>query len=153
MDEALTNAFQESKSWEVKFCSSDVLEVLCDPSVMVDIGRRTCSCTQWQLNGVPCVHAVCAIKKSRRALNDCVDRYFHVECYREVYSRPIMPIPTLWKPEGVSGATILAPLSKKPPGRNKKKRIRSFREKVKFIKCTRCGKRGSHNRRSCKEAL
>lgn len=153
MDEALTNAFQESKSWDVKFCSSDVLEVLCDPSVMVDIGRRTCSCTQWQLNGVPCVHAVCAIKKSRRALNDCVDRYFHVECYREAYSRSIMPIPTLWKPEGVSGATILAPLSKKPPGRNKKKRIRSFGEKVKSIKCTRCGKRGSHNRRSCKEAL
>ncbi|KAH7852232.1 hypothetical protein Vadar_022187 [Vaccinium darrowii] len=153
MDEALTNAFQESKSWEVKFCSSDVLEVLCDPSVMVDIGRRTCSCTQWQLNGVPCVHAVCAIKKSRRALNDCVDRYFHVECYREAYSRSIMPIPMLWKPEGVSGATILAPLSKKPPGRNKKKRIRSFGEKVKSIKCTRCGKRGSHNRRSCKEAL
>ncbi|KAH7845006.1 hypothetical protein Vadar_034106 [Vaccinium darrowii] len=109
MDEALTNAFQESKSWEVKLCSSDVLEVLCDPSVMVDIGRRTCSCTQWKLNGVPCVHSVCAIKKSRRALNDCVDRYFHVECYREAYSRSIMPIPTLWKPKGVSGATILAP--------------------------------------------
>ncbi|KAH7833030.1 hypothetical protein Vadar_002492 [Vaccinium darrowii] len=41
MDEALANAFQESKSWEVKFSLSDVLEVLCDPSVLLDIGRRT----------------------------------------------------------------------------------------------------------------
>ncbi|KAI8550261.1 hypothetical protein RHMOL_Rhmol06G0091000 [Rhododendron molle] len=153
MDEALTIAFQESKAWEVKFSSPDVLEVLCNPSVKVDIGRHSCTCTQWQLNGVPCVHAVCAIKKSGKSLNACVERYFHVECYGEAYSRPIMPVPTLWKPEGAGDAVILPPFSKKPPGRNKKKRIRSFGEKVRTIKCTRCGKRGSHNRRSCKEAI
>ncbi|KAG5521456.1 hypothetical protein RHGRI_033874 [Rhododendron griersonianum] len=153
MDEALAIAFQESKAWEVRFSSPDVLEVLCNPSVKVDIGRHSCTCTQWQLNGVPCVHAVCAIKKSGKSLNACVERYFHVECYREAYSRPIMPVPTLWKPEVYGDAVILPPLSRKPPGRNKKKRIRSFGEKVRPIKCTRCGKRGSHNRRSCKEAI
>ncbi|KAG5551449.1 hypothetical protein RHGRI_009764 [Rhododendron griersonianum] len=144
---------RESKAWEVRFSSPDVLEVLCNPSVKVDIGRHSCTCTQWQLNGVPCVHAVCAIKKSGKSLNACVERYFHVECYREAYSRPIMPVPTLWKPEVSGDAVILPPLSRKPPGRNKKKRIRSFGEKVRPIKCTRCGKRGSHNRRSCKEAI
>ncbi|KAI8553514.1 hypothetical protein RHMOL_Rhmol05G0022000 [Rhododendron molle] len=87
MDEALAIAFQESKAWEVKFSSPDVLEVLCNPSVKVDIGRHSCTCTQWQLNGVPCVHAVCAIKKSGKSLNACVEHYFHVECYREAYSR------------------------------------------------------------------
>ncbi|KAG5546675.1 hypothetical protein RHGRI_018746 [Rhododendron griersonianum] len=153
MDEALAIAFQESKAWEVRFSSPDVLEVLCNPSVKVDIGRHSCTCTQWQLNGVPCVHAVCAIKKSGKSLNACVERYFHVECYREAYSRPIMPVPTLWKPEVSGDAVILPPFSRKPPGRNKKKRIRSFGEKVRPIKCTRCGKRGSHNRRSCKEAI
>ncbi|KAI8561157.1 hypothetical protein RHMOL_Rhmol04G0315700 [Rhododendron molle] len=153
MDEALRIAFQESKAWEVKFSSPDVLEVLCNPSVKVDIGRHSCTCTQWQLNGVPCVHAVCAIKKSGKSLNACVERYFHVECYGEAYSRPIMPVPTLWKLEGAGDAVILPPFSRKPPGRNKKKRIRSFGEKVRTIKCTRCGKRGSHNRRSCKEAI
>ncbi|KAF7124964.1 hypothetical protein RHSIM_Rhsim12G0033400 [Rhododendron simsii] len=153
MDEALAIAFQESKAWEVKFSSPDVLEVLCNPSVKVDIGRHSCTCTQWQLNGVPCVHAVCAIKKSGKSLNACVERYFHVECYREAYSRPIMPVPTLWKPEVAGDAVILPPISRKPPGRNKKKRIRSFGEKVRAIKCARCGKRGSHNRRSCKEAI
>ncbi|KAG5547704.1 hypothetical protein RHGRI_013410 [Rhododendron griersonianum] len=106
MDEALAIAFQESKAWEVRFSSPDVLEVLCNPSVKVDIGRHSCTCTQWQLNGVPCVHAVCAIKKSGKSLNACVERYFHVECYREAYSRPIMPVPTLWKPE-VSGDAVI----------------------------------------------
>ncbi|XP_058217459.1 uncharacterized protein LOC131328540 [Rhododendron vialii] len=130
MDEALAIAFQESKAWEVKFSSPDVLEVLCDPSVKVDIGRHSCTCTQWQLNVVPCVHAVCAIKKSGKSLNACVDRYFHVECYWEAYSRPIMPVPTLWKPEVADDAVILPPLSRKPLGRNKKKRIRSFGEKM-----------------------
>ncbi|KAF7150876.1 hypothetical protein RHSIM_Rhsim02G0220600 [Rhododendron simsii] len=144
---------RESKAWEVKFSSPDVLEVLCNPSVKVDIGRHSCTCTQWQLNGVPCVHAVCAIKKSGKSLNACVERYFHVECYREAYSRPIMPVPMLWKPEVAGDAVILPPISRKPPGRNKKKRIRSFGEKVRAIKCARCGKRGSHNRRSCKEAI
>ncbi|KAG5560642.1 hypothetical protein RHGRI_003838 [Rhododendron griersonianum] len=52
MDEALAIAFQESKAWEVRFSSPDVLEVLCNPSVKVDIGRHSCTCTQWQLNGV-----------------------------------------------------------------------------------------------------
>ncbi|KAF7138689.1 hypothetical protein RHSIM_Rhsim07G0128200 [Rhododendron simsii] len=119
----------------------------------VDIGRHSCTCTQWQLNGVPCVHAVCAIKKSGKSLNACVERYFHVECYREAYSRPIVPVPTLWKPEVAGDAVILPPISRKPLGRNKKKRIRSFGEKVRPIKCARCGKRGSHNRKSCKEAI
>ncbi|KAI8553517.1 hypothetical protein RHMOL_Rhmol05G0022300 [Rhododendron molle] len=125
---------RESKAWEVKFSSPDVLEVLCNPSVKVDIGRHSCTCTQWQLNGVPCVHAVCAIKKSGKSLNACVERYFHVECYREAYSRPIMPVPTLWKPEGAGDAVILPHFSRKPPGRNKKKRIRSSGEKVRTIK-------------------
>ncbi|KAI8559412.1 hypothetical protein RHMOL_Rhmol04G0171700 [Rhododendron molle] len=123
MDEALAIAFQESKAWEVKFSSPDVLEVLCNPSVKVDIGRYSCTCTQWQLNGVPCVHAVCAIKKSGKSLNACVEHYFHVECYREAYSRPIMPVPTLWKPDVAGDAVILPHFSRKPPRRNKKKMI------------------------------
>ncbi|KAF7123562.1 hypothetical protein RHSIM_Rhsim12G0031700 [Rhododendron simsii] len=133
MDEALAIAFQESKAWEVKFSSPDVLEFLCNPSVKEDIGRHSCTCTQCQLNGVPCAHAICAIKKSGKSLNACVECYFHVECYREAYSRPIMPVPTLWKPEVTGDAVILPHVSRRPPGRNKKKRIRSFGEKVRPI--------------------
>lgn len=41
-------------TWEVH-CS--------DRSFAVDINARTCACHQWQLTGIPCKHAVCALYK------------------------------------------------------------------------------------------
>jgi hypothetical protein len=32
-----------------------------EPGRIVDLGRRTCSCSRWQLNGIPCPHAISAI--------------------------------------------------------------------------------------------
>ncbi|KAF7146628.1 hypothetical protein RHSIM_Rhsim04G0107600 [Rhododendron simsii] len=134
--------------------SADIFEVDTDPSVSVDIGRRICSCCWWPLNGFPCCHAICAIKYSSKNLNLHVERYFHVESYRQVYSKPIYPVASLWKGDVVDcGTSILPPLSKKPPGRPKKKRICSNEEKVREMKCGRCGKLGNHNKLTCKEDL
>ncbi|XP_058217035.1 uncharacterized protein LOC131327932 [Rhododendron vialii] len=142
------------KTWKVIPSSADIFEVDTDPSVCVDIGRRTCSCCWWQLNAFPCCHAVCAIKYSGKDLNLYVKRYFHVESYRWVYSKPIYPVASLLKGDVVDcGTCILPPLSKKPPGWPKKKRIRSNGEKVREIKCGRCGKMGNHNKLTCKEDL
>ncbi|KAG5526792.1 hypothetical protein RHGRI_032905 [Rhododendron griersonianum] len=142
------------KTWKVIPSSADIFEVDTDPSVCVDIGRRTCSCCWWQLNGFPCCHAVCAIKYSGKDLNLYVERYFHVESYHQVYSKPIYPVASLLKGDVVDcGTSILPPLSKKPPGRPKKKRIRSNGEKVREMKCGRCGKMGNHNKLTCKEDL
>ncbi|XP_058192052.1 uncharacterized protein LOC131309432 [Rhododendron vialii] len=111
--------------------------------------------SKWeQLNGFPCCHAVCAIKYSGKDLNLYVERYFHVESYRQVYSKPIYPVASLLKGDVVDcGTSILPPLSKKPPGRPKKKRIRSNGEKVREMKCGRCGKMRNHNKLTCKEDL
>ncbi|KAI8572521.1 hypothetical protein RHMOL_Rhmol01G0205800 [Rhododendron molle] len=89
-------------------------------------------------------------------LKSYIDPYYLVETYREVYSLPIYPIPTLWKP--VAGGSedkdsILPLLSRKPAGRPRKKRVRSNGEKIRPIKCSRCGKVGRHNKKSCKEDL
>ncbi|XP_058216320.1 uncharacterized protein LOC131327266 [Rhododendron vialii] len=88
----------------------------------------------------------------------CVDigrqRFFHVESYRQVYSKPIYSVASLLKGDVVDcGTSILPPLSKKPPGRPKKKRIRSNGEKVREMKCGRCGKIENHNKLTCKEDL
>ncbi|XP_058216808.1 uncharacterized protein LOC131327680 [Rhododendron vialii] len=142
------------KTWKVIPSTADIFEVDTDPSVCVDIGRRTCSCCWWQLNAFPCCHAVCAIKYSGKDLNLYVERYFHVESYRRVYSKPIYPVASLLKGDVVDcGTSILPPLLKKPPGRPKKKRIRSNGEKVREMKCGRCGKMGNHNKLTCKEDL
>ncbi|KAF7150629.1 hypothetical protein RHSIM_Rhsim02G0050800 [Rhododendron simsii] len=50
-------------TWNVVRSNGDLYEVQCDPSVGVDIARRSCSCGDWQLNMFPCVHGVCALKK------------------------------------------------------------------------------------------
>ncbi|KAG5565716.1 hypothetical protein RHGRI_001586 [Rhododendron griersonianum] len=150
----LENLYDLVKTWKVIPSSADIFEVDTDPSVCVDIGRRTCSCCWWQLNGFPCCHAVYAIKYSGKDLNLYVERYFHVESYRQVYSKPIYPVASLLKGDVVDcGTSILPPLSKKPPGRLKKKRIRSNGEKVREMKCGRCGKMGNHNKLTCKEDL
>ncbi|KAH7833222.1 hypothetical protein Vadar_004199 [Vaccinium darrowii] len=154
MNAALNQSFQECKSWTVRRSAVNVFEVQCDPSVSVNIARRTCSCCQWQFKGFPCCHAVCAIYHSKKELNSFIDPYFYVTTYRDAYSKSIYPIPTLWKPApGGKEDSILPPLSKKPPGRPRKKRIRSNGEKTRPIKCSRCGKIGRHNKKSCKEDL
>ncbi|KAG5553484.1 hypothetical protein RHGRI_011382 [Rhododendron griersonianum] len=97
---------------------------------------------------------VCAIYNSGKDLQNYVDPYYMVETYREVYLLPIYPIPTLGKPApGGNEDTILPPLSRKPSGRPRKKRLRSNGEKIRPIQCGRCGKVGRHNRKTCKEDL
>ncbi|KAH7847542.1 hypothetical protein Vadar_027378 [Vaccinium darrowii] len=153
MDQKLFDAYQESRTWVVMPSGDDVYEVHSEPTVTVDIARRTCSCQKWQQNGFPCCHAVGAITNSGKELSLYVDPYYHAETYRASYSYSIYPIPTLWMPQHVSGEdVILPPLSKKPPGRPKTRRIPSRGEKVSQIKCGRCGKFGNHNRATCKEA-
>ncbi|XP_058217543.1 uncharacterized protein LOC131328640 [Rhododendron vialii] len=79
---------------------------------------------------------------------------FEVDTDPSVYSKPIYPVASLLKGDVVDcGTSILPPLSKKPPGWPKKKRIRSNGEKVREMKCGRCGKMGNHNKLTCKEDL
>ncbi|KAG5524298.1 hypothetical protein RHGRI_031088 [Rhododendron griersonianum] len=154
MNKELENSFHVSKSWNVKRSTTDVFEVLSDPSVMVNLSNQTCSCFDWQFRCFPCCHAVCAIYNSGKDLQNYVDPYYMVETYREVYLLPIYPIPTLGKPApGGNEDTILPPLSRKPSGRPRKKRLRSNGEKIRPIQCGRCGKVGRHNRKTCKEDL
>ncbi|KAF5186757.1 Mudr family transposase [Thalictrum thalictroides] len=39
-----------------------------DDCWLVDLNTKTCECNQWQLTGIPCVHAVCIIATSRLPL-------------------------------------------------------------------------------------
>lgn len=144
-----------SKTWNVVRSNDELYEVHSDPSVSVHIGRRTCSCGEWQINSFPCVHALCALKRSKRNLNDYLERYYFTETYREVYSKCINPVPTIWKTADLDYCkdVLLPPLCKRPPGRPRTKRIPSIGIKTRKITCSRCGKVGTHNRSTCTEPL
>ncbi|KAH7843974.1 hypothetical protein Vadar_023028 [Vaccinium darrowii] len=155
MDKKLAAAFNFSRSWTVTTSHANLFKVRCNPSVSVDIGLRTCSCGEWQINSFPCVHAVCALKKSGKNLNEYVDRYYFVDMYKEAYLKCINPVPTLSKADFIptSDAVLLPPLTKRPPRRPRTERIPSKGFRTRKVTCSRCGKVGHHNKARCKEPL
>ncbi|KAG5521454.1 hypothetical protein RHGRI_033872 [Rhododendron griersonianum] len=118
-DKKLVELFGLSKTWNVVRANGDLCEVQSDPSVSVDIAHRSCSCGNWQLNMFPCFHGVCALKKSKKDLNDYMERCFFSESYREAYSKCINPIPRIWQNVDLDADVdiLLPPLCKRPPGR------------------------------------
>ncbi|KAG5535403.1 hypothetical protein RHGRI_023235 [Rhododendron griersonianum] len=154
-DKKLVELFGLSKTWNVVRANGDLYEVQSDPSVSVDIVRRSCSCGDWQLNMFPCVHGVCALKKSKKDLNDYMECCFFSESYREAYSKCINPVPRIWQNVDLDAADdiLLPPLCKRPPGRPRTERIPSTGAKTRKVTCSRCGQVGTHNRGTCKEPL
>lgn len=64
----------------------------------VDLLSSSCSCRKYDLTGIPCKHAVCAIWCKKEDPESYVHSYYMVETYRKCYAMPIMPVngPNLW---------------------------------------------------------
>jgi len=41
---------------------------------VVNLDARTCGCGRWQLNGIPCPHAICAMYRNRRFPEDYISK-------------------------------------------------------------------------------
>ncbi|KAL7210039.1 hypothetical protein ACSBR1_031586 [Camellia fascicularis] len=94
-----------------------------------------------------------AIQRSVNDLNCFLDDYDRISSYCDSYSHSIYLIPSMWKPNiVVDDDVVLPPLCKRPTGRPRTERIPS-KDEIKRIRCSRCGKMGTHNRKTCKEAL
>ncbi|KAL7206794.1 hypothetical protein ACSBR2_019494 [Camellia fascicularis] len=153
VEKKLEEAFNDTKAWIVKKCSDDIYEIQLDHSVMVGIGKRSCSCRLWEIDSFPCKHGFCAIKRNGKDLNCFFDDYYRVSSYCDSYSHSIYPVPSMWKPNVVvDDDVVLPPLCKRPARCPRTERIPSKGE-IKRIRCSRCGKMGTHNRKTCKEAL
>ncbi|OVA07406.1 zinc finger protein [Macleaya cordata] len=97
-----------------------------DPSHRVDLMNWFCSCTKWQLRGIPCPHAVCAIQRSGTPIFQFVTSYYSTLNYFNAYLHPIEPIHNYDKPNiDPKALTILPPIVKPGTGRPRKKRIES----------------------------
>ncbi|XP_028067469.1 uncharacterized protein LOC114270220 [Camellia sinensis] len=152
-EKKLEEAFNDTKAWIVKKCSNDIYEIQLDHSVMVDIGKRSCSCRLWEIDYFPYKHGFCAIKRSVKDLNSFLDDYYCVSSYCDSYSHSIYPVPSMWKPNVVVNDDIVLPLlCKRLTGRPRTERIPSKGE-IKRIRYSRSGKMGIHNQKTCKEAL
>nr|GMC60104.1 uncharacterized protein LOC109174707 [Ipomoea batatas] len=107
----------------------------------VDLSSRQCSCKRWDLSGIPCTHAIAAIRKKGDLPENHVHACYSVENYLRAYGPAILPIRAqeLWHKTGMP-----SPL---PPKYNRTTCKATKKGEVK--KCKLCGMRG-HNRTTCK---
>jgi hypothetical protein len=125
----------------------------------VSLDKRSCSCGYFQLSGIPCSHAITAIYKCGKLVEDYIAPCYSIDVFKKIYEHCLQPV------EGEE----MWPISEKPrpqapgyvrmPGRPKKNnRRREEQEKPKtkkmskhgiVIVCSLCGNPG-HNKSGCK---
>ena len=123
----------------------------------VNLAQRTCSCRYWQLSGLPCCHAISAIYKSSKKLDDFIDPCYSITEYLKTYQFCLQPV------EGQESWPVskmprpYPPAYVKMPGRKKTKRTREVGEKPAGTKISKVGvkmacslcKKTTHNIRKC----
>ncbi|XP_071932917.1 uncharacterized protein [Coffea arabica] len=87
----------------------------------VNLASRTCSCRRWELNGIPCAHAISAIALTKESPENFVHECYSKEAYMKAYGPIIYPLngEHLWK--DLKQGPVLPPETIKLPGRPKKK--------------------------------
>jgi hypothetical protein len=51
----------------------------------VNLEQRTCSCGYFQLAGLPCMHAITAIYKCGRKIDEFIDKCYSIETFNKIY--------------------------------------------------------------------
>lgn len=132
----------------------------------VDLGSRRCSCRKWDLTGIPCSHAVCAIwmKHGKGPVWHYVDPAYYISTYLKTYEGCINPMAGFEEWPAKDREPPLPPVYNAKAGRPRKLRKRSGGETSKagessrhsvylprkhvILHCTKC-KQVGHNSRRC----
>ncbi|XP_073138122.1 uncharacterized protein [Henckelia pumila] len=94
-EKSVVSAYMESRTLRVQRSCDWKFEVFDgEKSFAVDLVDMTCSCRVWQINKIPCKHAISAIETKSLSVYDFCDKYFKIESYRTAYKGHINPIPT-----------------------------------------------------------
>ncbi|KAK8578010.1 hypothetical protein V6N13_076682 [Hibiscus sabdariffa] len=131
-----------------------------DNQDIVDLKKLSCTCKEWEISGIPCYHAICAMFHDSKSPEDYVLEWYSKEKYMESYKHVLQPMrgKKFW-PKGLP--PILPPTVKVQPGRPKKKRIKAKDEPKKMkvgkftkegarIRCSKCRTLG-HNIQNCSQ--
>ncbi|EXB69091.1 hypothetical protein L484_017369 [Morus notabilis] len=63
----------------------------------LDLAARSCSCRKWDLNGIPCVHAVAAILYRNEDPIDYTNAFYKKDAWSRAYAEIVNPITMLLK--------------------------------------------------------
>ncbi|XP_020981334.1 uncharacterized protein LOC110272927 [Arachis duranensis] len=135
-------------------------------NMVVDLGKRLCTCQFWMLTGIPCVHACAALARVNKRPEDFCHPLVTMDSYTKTYEHYINPLPgqSMWEKSAYSKPQ--APNIKRKPGKltnkrrkdadegpsvNKKaKQTVTLKRQLKPFTCTYCGVKG-HTKRGCKQ--
>ena len=131
----------------------------------VNLDKWTCSCGYFQLAGLPCCHAISAIYKSGRKIEDYIHKCYHIDTFNKIYEHRLQPVegeenwPVSRTPRPMAPGYVAMPGARKKLTGNDRRREEGEEPKGKKlskhgiqITCGSCGKKG-HNRGSCKKNL
>ncbi|XP_060960959.1 uncharacterized protein LOC115723685 [Cannabis sativa] len=136
-EDILLKNYTYSLNLEVKATTYYLFEVTrMKESWEVDLEKRTCTCNRFQIDEMPCGHAVAVMREMN------MDPY----TYWTVY--PIGHQSEWEVPEEVKNITVLPPHERVKSGRPKTLRRKAGWEKDQHNKCSKCGELG-HNKRTC----
>nr|ABF95707.1 transposon protein, putative, Mutator sub-class [Oryza sativa Japonica Group] len=100
----------------------------------VNLGQKTCSRRYWQLLGLPCCHAISAIYKASKQLDDYIASSFSISEYMNTYQHCLQPVEGQDKWPVSDMTKPHPPAYVKMPGRPKTQRTREPTEKPKGAK-------------------
>ena len=123
-----------------------------DNDAIVDLGQRQCSCRVFDLDKLPCVHALAAYEQAGIEVYDLCSNYYKLETWALAYVDTIYPVPQRedWDINEVELLPkVFPPNVPIKRGRRKMNRIPSVGDGKKWIKrCGLCGKSG-HSKKTC----
>ncbi|KAM6567985.1 hypothetical protein CsatA_027113 [Cannabis sativa] len=123
-----------------------------DSLFIVNLDEKTCSCRRFNLDQIPCRHALAVIAKKRLNPYAYCSRYYKREELLATYQEIIYLLgnPRTWSiPDDVKSMEVLPPISTEKSSRIKRKRLSFSGEHNSKSRCGRCGQPG-HNRKTCK---
>nr|CAD1820561.1 unnamed protein product [Ananas comosus var. bracteatus]CAD1820577.1 unnamed protein product [Ananas comosus var. bracteatus] len=133
---------QQAREWQV---------IAADRTDAVDLSKKTCSCKRWDIDGIPCNHAMAAISFRLRDPYDFVEDWFMTSTYRSTYNVCVPPTrgKEQWPAIPSNVVPPRPPNVRIQPGRRKVSRRESIANGLIKKRCRNC-QRWGHNKRSCK---
>ncbi|GMN66773.1 hypothetical protein TIFTF001_035834 [Ficus carica] len=122
---------------------------------IVDMSERTSTCRRFQVDQIPCPHAMAICNHRRIDTYNYCSNYYTKDYLYACYSSIVHPIGSAegWDvPEEVRSQIVNPPNTKRGPGRPRVRRILSQGEEHEPIRCGRCNGYG-HNRKTCTNSV
>uniref|UniRef100_A0A1S4C6U2 Protein FAR1-RELATED SEQUENCE 5-like n=1 Tax=Nicotiana tabacum TaxID=4097 RepID=A0A1S4C6U2_TOBAC len=140
--------------------STDHLHTVLDgvKQYIMCLETKKCSCGKFQLDELPCAHALAALRHRKETYENYCSPYYTRKSLLLTYEMPVNPLPdeSKWDvPQHILDEVVKPPAGdKRQSGRPHKERYKIFDEiksKKYKVSCENCGGEG-HNKRTCKNA-